>query len=102
VSPYTDHFPIVTRFLIPQNKVSEAPTHDFRNVDWVKFRQRLERELQDVADPTPISTEGQLEEAVKSLTKALQATIQAKVKRKTPRKDGKHWWNCKGTIGVPL
>ena len=62
-------------------------------MDWDKFRQRLERELQDIADPTPISSEEQLEEAVRTLTEAIQITIQAEVKWKTPRKDGKHWWN---------
>ncbi len=91
--PATDHFPIVTRFLIPQNRISETPVYDFRNVDWEKFRRRLERELQDVANPTPISTERQLEEVVRSLTEAIQVTIQAEVKRKAPRKDGKRWWN---------
>ena len=81
--PATDHFPIVTSFLIPQNRVTESPSHDFRNVDWEKFRQKLARRLHDTTDPVPILNEEQLDEAVRSLTEALQDTIQAEVKRKT-------------------
>ena len=62
-------------------------------MDWDKFQRRLERELQDIADLTPISSEEQLEEAVRTLTEAIQITIQAEVKRKTLRKDSKRWWN---------
>jgi hypothetical protein len=91
--PATDHFPIVTKLTIPQNRISEAPAHDFHNVNWEKFHRRLERELQDVAGPIPISTEEQLKEAVRSSTEAIQVMIQTEVKRKIPCKDGKHWWN---------
>ena len=89
----TDHFPIETVILLPQDQTTSAPAFNFRETDWDKFRQNLLPRLQPATDEQDITNPDQLNEAILHLTTALQATIQATVTKSKPRPDAKRWWN---------
>jgi len=77
--PCTDHFPIVTEISLPQEQTTEAPSYNFREVDWKDFRKNLEARLRDSNAPQPLTTETQFQKAVKDLTEAIQDTIRTRV-----------------------
>lgn len=89
----TDHYPIVTNLTLPQNRASDAPNFNFRDVDWDDFRKKLEPRLTALPDATVINTQEQLNAAATGITLALKTTIQECVKRSKPRPDSKRWWN---------
>jgi len=91
--PCTDHFPIATTISLPQHRIEEPPSYDFRNMDWEEFRTHLVSRLEEVPDPEAPTTKEQLHEMVRSLTEAIQDTIRAKVTLRKPRPDSKRWWN---------
>jgi hypothetical protein len=91
--PATDHLPILTIISLPQARVVEPPSYNFRNVEWEDFRKNLASRLEELSEPTPIMTEGQLHERIKELTNALQDTIRTRVATRWTRLDSKRWWN---------
>ena len=91
--PCTDHFPIATEISLPQERTTEAPSYNFREVDWTDFRKNLEARLKDLNAPQPLTTEIQFQKAAKDLTEAIQDTIRTRVKIRRPRPDSKRWWN---------
>ena len=50
--PSTDHFPITTNLLLPQERVDSPPTFNFREVDWDEFKKKLEANLNTAPNPT--------------------------------------------------
>jgi endonuclease/exonuclease/phosphatase family metal-dependent hydrolase len=42
----TDHFPIVTKILLPQKYINTPPSFNFRETDWDEFRNKLKPRLQ--------------------------------------------------------
>ena len=91
--PSTDHFPIVTRILLPQERTSTAPSYNFRVTDWDEYRKKLEPRLQLSPNRPIITNAEELDTAIDELTKALQDTTKEVVKKSKPRPDAKRWWN---------
>ena len=91
--PSTDHFPITTNLLLPQERVDSPPTFNFREVDWDEFKKKLEANLNTAPNPQHINTQEQLTTAIDELTQAIQAMIQENLAKTKPRPDAKRWWN---------
>ena len=89
----TDHFPIITQILLPQERTNTAPSYNFREADWDEFRTKLKPRLGTTPENPIINNSEQLKVAISDLTQALQDTIQEVVKRSKPRPDAKRWWN---------
>lgn len=92
LSPNTDHLPIVTDLDL---SIAKAPTKkyaNFRNVDWDKFRQTLEEQLQGFGIPRAIRDQGELDRECSRLTTALQSTINAVVPVTDLGPMSKRWW----------
>ena len=88
----TDHFPITTNITLTQDRVAAQPSHNFREVDWDVFKQKLRTRLNLLPNPPVINTEDQLTEVTNQLTQAIQATIKENVTKSKPRPDAKRWW----------
>jgi endonuclease/exonuclease/phosphatase family metal-dependent hydrolase len=89
----TDHFPIVTNILLPQERANIPPTHNFREVDWNNFRSKLRIKLLNTPEPQNLNGIDQLSEAADHLTRALQETITEEIPKTKPKPDAKRWWN---------
>jgi hypothetical protein len=96
----TDHYPIVTHLDLPQTRIPEDPSYNFRTADWDKFNKalkiklsNLKIKLSNLPQPGPFTGSQQLFALGDSLTKALQETIQEKFTCSKPRPDAKRWWN---------
>jgi ribonuclease HI/endonuclease/exonuclease/phosphatase family metal-dependent hydrolase len=89
----TDHFPIITQILLPQERTNTPPSFNFRETDWDEFRNKLEPRLQLTPDRPIITNAEQLNSAIENLTQALQETTLEVVKKSNPRPDAKRWWN---------
>ena len=89
----TDHFPVITHILLPQERINSPPSFNYRVTDWDEYRKKLKPRLQRTPDRPVITNIGQLNTAISDLTQALQDTTQEVVKRSKPRPDAKRWWN---------
>ena len=89
----TDHFPIVTKILLPQEHTITAPSYNFREADWDEFRAKLKPRLQQSPDKPVITNATQLDTAIQDLTSVLQDTVHEVIKKSKPRPDAKRWWN---------
>ena len=89
----TDHFPIITHVLLPQERINSSPSFNFRETDWDEFRKKLKPRLQLIPDRPTINNIEQLNTAIEDLTQALQNTTKEVVKRSKSRPDAKRWWN---------
>jgi ribonuclease HI len=89
----TDHFPVITHILLPQERINTPPSFNFRETDWDEFRRKLKPRLQHTPERPTINNVEQLNTAIEDLTLALQETVQEVVKRRKPRPDAKRWWN---------
>ena len=89
----TDHFPIITHILLPQERINSPPSFNFRETDWDEFRKKLKPRLQLTPDRPTINNVEQLNNAIDDLTQALQDTTKEVVKRSKSRPDAKRWWN---------
>jgi hypothetical protein len=89
----TDHFPIVTNIMLPQEKIDSPPSFNFREVNWDKFNKKLKVKIDTVPNPRHINNQEQLNAAVESLTVTIQETIKEVVTITKPRPDKKRWWN---------
>ena len=91
--PSTDHFPIITRIMLPQERIEAPPSYNFREVDWEVFIRKLKTKLNTVPNPQLIEGQEQLNLVTERLSQAIQDTIQENVKKTKPRPDAKRWWN---------
>src|ERR1700678_1904678 len=91
--PSTDHFPIVTNLQLPQGRVENTPSLNFREVDWGVFRKKLTAKLSTAPNPRQIDDQEKLSTAAVALTRSIQETIQENVAKVKPRPDAKRWWN---------
>jgi ribonuclease HI len=89
----TDHYPILTHILLPQERINAPLAYNFRDVDWDKYKKTLRNKLSQTTDEPIITNTEQLNEAVRCLTTAIQETTQEMVKRSKPRPDAKRWWS---------
>ena len=71
----TDHFPIITKLLVPQERVKSTPSFNFREADWDVFNRELRTKLNMLPAETTINNIEQLNTAASHLTKAIQETI---------------------------
>src|ERR1700679_1776681 len=46
----TDHFPIVTHIVLPQDRVKNVTSLNFRDADWKEFRKKLKTKLSNSPD----------------------------------------------------
>ena len=76
----TDHFPVVTHILLPQERTNSPPSFNFRTTDWDEFRKKLKPRLQLTPNRPEINNTEQLDTAISDLTQALQDTTQEVVK----------------------
>ena len=79
--------------LTPPSTCQCTPTHNFREADWDKFRQKLRLRLNATPDRPVIHGPEDLAQAASSLTSALQETITEVIPKIKPRPDSKRWWN---------
>ena len=91
--PATDHFPIVTNILLPQEKVNTPLSFNFREADWEEYREKLKPKLARLPDKPVIMNTAQLSSAIGDLTLALQETTKEVIKRNKDCPDTKQWWN---------
>ena len=89
----TDHFPIRTNILLPQERVNTPPTFNFRETDWAEYKKKLILRLRHSQDKPVITNAEELNQAIADLTTAIQETTQDVVRRSTPRPNAKRWWN---------
>jgi hypothetical protein len=89
----TDHFPIITNILLPQERIVAQPAHNFREADWDKFRKELRLKINRIPNPPNIDNPAQLTDVTEQLTKAIQETIAETIKKSKPKPDAKRWWN---------
>jgi ribonuclease HI/endonuclease/exonuclease/phosphatase family metal-dependent hydrolase len=89
----TDHFPIHTSILLPQDRINTPPSFNFREADWDVYKEKLEPRLSRSTDKPVITNVDQLNTAINDLTTALQETTQEVVKRSKVRPDAKRWWS---------
>jgi len=89
----TDHFPIITILELPQDRVKQKPTYDFRMADWEDILENLSIRLAEIPDPTPLLDDLSFQQAVDNLTGVLQDTIRTRVKLKQPVPQSRRWWN---------
>ena len=89
----TDHFPIVTNILLPQERAITPPSYNYRETDWDKYREKLKSKLLQVPAPPNVTNIEQLTTITDQLTTAIQETTQEVVQKTKPRPDAKRWWN---------
>src|ERR1700678_1782695 len=95
--PSTDHFPIITNILLPQDRIDTPLSYNFKDVDWEDYGKKLSDKLKTVPNPQQIINQEQLTTAVEALTTAIQESIQENIAKTKPRPDAKRWWN--GDLG---
>ena len=91
--PSTDHFPIITNILLPQDRIDTPLSYNFKDVDWEDYGKKLSDKLKTVPNPQQIINQEQLTTAVEALTTAIQESIQENIAKTKPRPDAKRWWN---------
>ena len=89
----TDHFPIITHILLPQERIKLPPSYNYRETDWEEYKKKLLPKLRRSPDQPTINNVDQLNTAINDLTSAIQETTSEVVKRSKPRPDVKRWWN---------
>lgn len=89
----TDHFPILTHILLPQERINVPPAYNFRETNWDEYRKILQNKLQRTPDTQAIANQEQLNQAAGNLITAIQETTKEVVKVSRPRLDTKRWWN---------
>jgi hypothetical protein len=91
-STKTDHLPVVTtlNLAVPVTQASAIP--NFREVNWVEFRENLSDRLAHLDEPHPIRNQVQLDTSCDMLTRTLQATISDCVPVAEICSKLKRWW----------
>jgi hypothetical protein len=82
--PSTDHFPIVTKIMLPQERIEAPPSYNFREVDWEDFERKLKTKLNTIPNPQIIKDQEQLASTVERLTLTIQDTIQDSDRKSSP------------------
>jgi hypothetical protein len=88
----TDHFPIDTVLAIQTQRAAEIPRCNFRDVEWEKFRERLEEKIDKEVPSTPIQTAADLIDRTGCLTKSITDTIEERIPLARPSPYTKQWW----------
>jgi hypothetical protein len=88
-----DHFPIETHIDLPQSRIPQDPSFNFRTADWDDFKKTLKEKIDALPHQGPIRNREQLNVAGNNLMRVLQETIGEKIMRSKPCPDTKRWWN---------
>ena len=88
----TDHIPVVTRLDVSLGRTPEAVTKNYRNVDWEKYRETLQRKLQEFGVPNKIRDQVALNRECERLMIALQETTKEEVPTMEVCPKSKRWW----------
>ena len=88
----TDHLPIVTKLDITLTRMQETSTKNYRNVDWEKFWEDLQKKMAPFRLPNEIRDQVSLNRECDRLTIALQETIKEIVPTTEVCLKSKHWW----------
>ena len=88
-----DHFPMITKLLIPQERVKSLPSLNFREANWDIFKRELRTKLSTLPTETTITNIEQLNMVANHLTKAIQETIYQNIRKTKLKPDTKRWWN---------
>ena len=88
----TDHLPIITKLDLALAKAPTKSITNFRNVDWEKFRNTLERQLRTLGLPRALRNQGELDAECSQLTNTLQLTIQSDIPTTTLCPKSRRWW----------
>ena len=88
----TDHIPIVTKLDISLGRTLETTTNNYRNVDWEKYRENLQRKIQEFRVPNKIRDQVALNRECEQLTRALQETTKEEVPTTDVCPKSKRWW----------
>ena len=87
----TDHLPIITALNLMLAEVPTTMTRNFRDVDWERFREKLEAHLVKLGVPNWINNQTQLDNACEKVMLAIQDTIAAEVPTTSISPKTKHW-----------
>jgi exonuclease III len=60
----TDHFPIIMKIILPQERTNQAPSFNFRETDWEEFKSKLKPRLGQSPDKPIITNANQLNAAI--------------------------------------
>ena len=74
--PGTDHVPVLTTLDLEIPAAAAISHRNFRAADWLKFRQMLMDQLDNIPGPCALLNELQFQGAVSDLTMALQEAIE--------------------------
>jgi ribonuclease HI/exonuclease III len=88
----TDHLPIVTELNLEATMAKEVTLHNFREVDWERFRAALSIRLGQQQPPKVITTQEDLDAECLKITTDIQETIAREVPSTTLTPKTKRWW----------
>ena len=91
--PGTDHVPVLTTLDLEIPAAAAMSRRNFRAADWLKFRQTLMDQLDNIPGLRTLLNELQFQGAVSDLTTALQAAIEHVVPLSKPSLHSRRWWN---------
>ena len=90
--PNTDHLPILTHFDLSLEQSDQAPSWNYREVDWKAFNATLDKALAKIAPPQSVSTADEFQTLARHLDEALRSTVESCVPRSRPHPHQKRWW----------
>jgi hypothetical protein len=88
----TNHLLIITELNLKADVEEDVEIPNFQSIDWGKFQIELSTKLANLAVPTLIANQRQLDDSYASLTKAIQYTIKAQVLMMELTSKSKRWW----------
>lgn len=90
--PNTDHLPILTYFDLSLTQSEDAPSWNYREVDWKAFNTTLNDTLAKFPIPQAIDSINEFNNLARLLDEALRSTAEACVPRSRPHPHQKRWW----------
>ena len=94
----TDHLPILSKLNLETAIAKESAIHNFREVNWEEFNNKLKQWLTEIGPTVTIQTQYQLNETCEMLTKIIQETISKAVSISHINAKTKRWWTKELTI----
>jgi len=91
-STKTDHLPIITKLNLTIPTSPPASFRNFRDVDWLDFRDNLSRRLSTLDVPSPIRNQERLDSNCKALTEVILETVKDCVPSSVLCAKSKRWW----------
>jgi len=89
----TNHIPIITTLDMSPSKQEETPRPNFKVADWTKFREELNKKLNNLDSQEEIHNEHEFHARLEGLTTVITDTIELTVPRHRPLPYTKRWWN---------